>query len=105
MTDYVYKSTDYGQTWSDISGNIPCGLVNVIREDPKKEEILYVGTDFGVYVSLDGGQTYHVLGQNLPSCFVWDLKIHPRGNTLVIATNGRGIWVVDNLNAVQGKMN
>lgn len=104
MNDYIYKSVDYGQSWSDVSGNIPCGPVNVIREDPKKERILYVGTDFGVYVSLDGGQTYHVLGQNLPSCFVWDLKIHPRDNTLVIATNGRGMWVVEKLRTVQNKV-
>ena len=104
MTDYIYKSADFGKTWTDLSGNIPCGPVNVIREDPKKEGILYVGTDFGVYVSIDGGKSYHVLGQNLPSCFVWDLKIHPRDNVLVIATNGRGMWAVDKLDAVQKKV-
>ena len=105
MNDYIYKSTDYGRTWVDISANIPCGPVNVIREDPKKEGILYVGTDFGVFASIDGGQSYHVVGQNLPSSFVWDLKIHPRDNVLVIATNGRGMWVVDNISAVQNKKN
>lgn len=105
MNDYIFKSTDYGRTWVDISGDIPCGPVNVIREDPKKEGILYVGTDFGVFASIDGGRSYHVVGQNLPSCYVWDLKIHPRDNVLVIATNGRGMWVVDNISAVQDKKN
>ncbi|MBU1339990.1 MAG: hypothetical protein KKD56_13140 [Acidobacteria bacterium] len=101
FTEYVYKSMDYGKTWTDISGNIPCGPVNVIREDPKKAGILYLGTDFGVFVSLDGGGEWNVLGGNLPSCFVWDLKIHPRDNTLVIATNGLGMWAVDDVSKVQ----
>ncbi|MFA9452748.1 MAG: hypothetical protein ACERK6_02445 [Candidatus Aminicenantaceae bacterium] len=99
--DYIYKSTDYGKTWVDISGNIPGGPVNVIREDPKKNEILYVGTDLGVYVTTDGGTAWHVLANELPTCLVWDLIIHPRDNTLVIATNGRGMYVIDDVKAIQ----
>ena len=99
--DYVYRSTDYGQTWVDISGNIPGGPVNVIREDPKKQDVLYVGTDLGVYVTLDGGMAWHVLANGLPDCLVWDLIIHPRDNTLVIATNGRGMYVIDDVKAIQ----
>ncbi len=99
--DYIYKSADYGKTWVDISGNIPGGPVNVIREDPKKNEILYVGTDLGVYVTTDGGMTWHVLANGLPTCFVWDLIVHPRDNTLVIATNGRGMYVIDDVKAIQ----
>ncbi len=91
---YIWKSTDYGDTWKDISGNIPIGPVNVIREDPIDKNILYVGTDIGVYVSLDGGESYSVLG-DLPSTYVHDLVIHPRDNMIVIATHGRGIWVLD----------
>ena len=72
----------------DISGNIPGGPVNVIREDPKKKDVLYVGTDLGVYVTVEGGKNWHVLDNGIPICFVWDLIIHPRDNTLVIATNG-----------------
>jgi photosystem II stability/assembly factor-like uncharacterized protein len=94
-TPYVWKSTDYGQTWQDISGNIPCGPVNVIREDPINRNILYVGTDIGVYVTTDGGKTWNVLGNNLPSCFVQDLIVHPRDNVIAIATHGRGMWALD----------
>jgi photosystem II stability/assembly factor-like uncharacterized protein len=101
FNDYIYRSADYGKTWVDISGNIPGGPVNVIREDPKKDNILYVGTDLGVYVTLDGGQTWNVLGSGLPTCFVWDLIIHPRDNTIVIATNGRGMYVIDDVAPVQ----
>jgi photosystem II stability/assembly factor-like uncharacterized protein len=91
---YVWKSADFGDTWQDISGNIPLGPVNVIREDPGDARVLYVGTDIGVYVSRDGGVTYSVLG-DLPSTYVHDLKIHPRDNMIVIATHGRGIWLLD----------
>ncbi len=92
---YVWKSTDFGETWVDISGNIPLGPVNVIREDPVDRNILYVGTDIGVYVTKDGGQSWNVLGNNLPSCYVHDLIIHPRDNVIVIATHGRGMWAID----------
>jgi photosystem II stability/assembly factor-like uncharacterized protein len=92
---YVWKSSDFGETWENISGNIPLGPVNVIREDPVDRNILYVGTDVGVYVTKDGGKTWNVLGKNLPSCYVHDLVIHPRDNVVVIATHGRGMWAID----------
>jgi photosystem II stability/assembly factor-like uncharacterized protein len=85
----------------DISGNIPGGPVNVIREDPKKKEILYVGTDLGVYVTLDSGKEWHTITKGLPICFVWDLIIHPRDNTMVIATNGRGMYAIDDVSPIQ----
>lgn len=92
---YVWKSTDYGKTWVDISANIHLGPVNVIREDPVDKNILYVGTDTGVYVTKDGGKTWDLLGSNLPSVYVHDLIIHPRDNIIVIATHGRGMWALD----------
>ena len=101
FTDYIFKSTDYGKTWVDISGNIPGGPVNVIREDPKKKDLLYVGTDLGVYVTLNSGEKWHVLSNGLPNCFVWDLIIHPRDNAMVIATNGRGMYVIDDVAPIQ----
>ncbi len=92
---YVYKSTDYGETWQDISGGIPGGPVNVIREDPWAANVLYVGTDMGIYVTNDSAMTWDVLGSGLPITFVHDIAIHRRDKQLVIATHGRGIHVLD----------
>jgi photosystem II stability/assembly factor-like uncharacterized protein len=91
---YIWKSTNFGDTWQDISGDIPIGPVNVIREDPVKESILYAGTDGGVFITKDGGKKWDVLG-TLPFSYVHDLAIHPRDNMLIIATHGRGMWVMD----------
>jgi hypothetical protein len=95
FTPYVWKSTDYGKTWTSIAGNIPMGPVNVIREDPVDRNILYVGTDTGAYVTTDGAKSWSVLGANLPATYVHDLIIHPRDNVIVIATHGRGMWALD----------
>jgi photosystem II stability/assembly factor-like uncharacterized protein len=95
FTPYVWKSTDYGKTWTSLAKGVPVGPVNVIREDPVNKDILYVGTDMGAYVTTDGGKTWMVLGGNLPTVYVHDLVIHPRDNIIVIATHGRGMWALD----------
>jgi len=95
FTPYIWKSTDYGKTWVSLASNIPLGPVNVIREDPVNKDILYVGTDGGVYVTTDGGKAWTVLGANLPATYVHDLIIHPRDNIVVVATQGRGMWALD----------
>jgi photosystem II stability/assembly factor-like uncharacterized protein len=92
---YIYKSTDHGRTIRSIAGNIPVGPVNVIREDPRNPSILYVGTDFGVYVSTTGGDKWEVLGANLPSNQVSDLQVSARDQVMVISTYGRGMWAID----------
>lgn len=91
---YIWKSTDFGDKWQDISGNIPLGPVNVIREDPVNKDILYAGTDGCVYISKNGGGKWDILG-DLPFAYVHDLAIHPRDNMIIIATHGRGMWVMD----------
>ena len=98
---YVFASTDYGNSWTPITANMPGGPVNVIREDPKKKGVLYAGTDQGVFVSRDGVSAWQYLGKGLPVCPVWDIRIHPRDNMMVIATNGRGMWVLDDLSRIQ----
>jgi len=98
---YIFKSADYGKTWMSIAGDIPGGPVNVVREDPITKDVLYAGTDTGIYVSIDGGKTWNVLGTGLPTTYVWDIAVHPRDNGLVIATNGRGMWIIDDLAPVQ----
>jgi hypothetical protein len=93
---YVWKSTDFGDHWTSIVANIPSGPVNVIREDPKNPNLLYVGTDLGMYVSLDGGEEWYALpGGDLPTSFFQDLVVHPREDILVAATHGRGLWALD----------
>ena len=91
---YIWRSTDFGATWEDLSANIPIGPVNVIREDPHNKDVLYVGTDVGVYISEDSGASWQVLG-DLPCTYVHDLKIHPREGMVIIATHGRGMFVLD----------
>jgi len=98
---YVFKSTDFGKTWKDISGNLPGGPTNVIREDPFKKDVLYVGTDCGVYVTTNGGQSWDYLGSGLPNVPVWDIQIQARDRMMVIATYGRGIWVIDDLSPLE----
>ncbi len=102
FTPYVWKSTDYGRSWTSLAAGVPMGPVNVIREDPVDRRILYLGTDTGVYVSTDTGASWTVLGRNLPATYVHDVVVHPRDNVLVAATHGRGMWVID-LNAVNKK--
>ena len=92
---YVYKSDNYGQTWENISGNIPMSPVNVIVEDPKKDNVLYVGTDNGAYVSLDGGSSYQAFAKGLPAVATHDIKIQKRENHLLLGTHGRSIYKTD----------
>jgi photosystem II stability/assembly factor-like uncharacterized protein len=91
----VYKSTDYGKTFTSIAGNLPGGPINMIREDPANASVLYTSNDFGVYVTTNGGARWDVLGGNLPSVNVMDFIVHPRDRMLVAATHGRGLWAID----------
>lgn len=94
---YLFKSTNYGQTWTSIVGNLPGdGPIHVIRTDPRNPDLLYVGTEYGLYVSLDGGGSWHKQ-RHLPPVPVHDLAVHPRDRELVIATHGRGIYIMDAL--------
>lgn len=89
---YVYKSDDYGKTWKDISSNIPLSPVNVIREDPKNENILYLGTDNGAYISFNKGEKWEAFNNGLPAVAVHDLVIQPEANDLLLGTHGRSIY-------------
>ncbi|MFC1782445.1 hypothetical protein ACFL02_02540 [Planctomycetota bacterium] len=92
---YLYKSTDYGATWKSITSNLPVESVNVIREDHRDKNILYAGTDLGIYVTLDGGKRWHSLCNNLPTTPVHDIAVHGRDNELVIGTHGRSVFILD----------
>jgi photosystem II stability/assembly factor-like uncharacterized protein len=92
---YLYKTTDYGATWTSLAAGLAEGPVNVVREDPKNPKLLFAGTDFGVYVSLDGGRAWLKLKGDMPTQPIHDLKIHPRENDLIVATHGRGAYIAD----------
>lgn len=92
---YLYRSTDFGRTFTSIVNNIPAGPINVVREHPTNPNVLFVGTDFGVYVSTNGGARWEVLGGNLPSTQVSDLQYVPQDNLIVISTYGRGMYALD----------
>lgn len=99
---YVYKTTDFGKTWSDIAGNLPeDGPVYVIREDLKNKNLLFVGTEFAVFYTLNGGSTWTNINCNMPTVAYHDLLIHPRDNDLIAGTHGRGIWILDDISPLQ----
>ena len=91
---YVYQSDDYGTTWKQIMKDLPSEPVNVIKEDAVSEQVLYVGTDGGLYVSLDGGNSSMAWNKGLPASVpVHDLEIHPRDHEIILGTHGRSLYV------------
>lgn len=92
---YVFKSTDQGETWVDISASLPDYPINVIKEDPKNKNLIYVGTDNGSFMSFDGGMSYTTISDQIPSVPVHDLVIQADADDLVIGTHGRSIYIVD----------
>ena len=93
FTAYVYRSTDFGKNWQRIGLDLPLEPVNVIREDPNNKNIVYVGTDHGLYVSLNGGIDFMQMRNGMPAVSVHDLIIHPRDRDLIVGTHGRSIYV------------
>ncbi|WP_416446124.1 WD40/YVTN/BNR-like repeat-containing protein [Leeuwenhoekiella sp. A16] len=92
---YVFMSDDYGTTWKDISSNLPLAAVNVIVEDPVKEDYLYVGTDDGIYISMDRGASWQIFDGGLPKVPVHDVVVQTKENDLVVGTHGRSIYIAD----------
>lgn len=92
---YLYRSVDYGQTWTLLAAKLPPhGPVHVVREDPRNGDLLYVGTEYGLFLSFDAGITWHKQ-EHLPTVPVHDLVVHPRDGDLVIATHGRGLYIME----------
>ena len=97
---YLWKTTDYGQTWTAINTGIPTGAyTRSIREDPVRRGLLYAGTETGVYVSFNDGARWEPLQLNLPRASVRDLRVH--GNDLIAATHGRSFWVIDDISVLR----
>ena len=100
LRPYIYKTSDYGKTWTKLTEGIPDRtFVRVVREDPKKRGLLYAGTEEGVYVSFNDGASWRSLKLNLPTTPVHDLAV--RDNDLVVATHGRAFWILDDVSPLR----
>ena len=102
-TPYAYMTTDYGKTWTRITGDLPAkaAWVHVVREDPKNRNLLYIGTEMGAWASWDRGAHWTSLRGDLPIVPVRDIQIHPRENDILLATHGRGLYILDDAAALQ----
>lgn len=99
-TPAIYKSIDYGQTWKNISSGIPYGaFTRVVREDTANKDLLFAGTELGIYLSRDGGANWTPFQLNLPTTPITDLKV--AHNDIIVATSGRSFWILDDLNLVR----
>ncbi|MEW6455894.1 MAG: hypothetical protein AB1410_04170 [Acidobacteriota bacterium] len=102
FTPYVFVSSDYGENWKSIVGNLPHGhTVNVIRESLKNSNLLFVGTEFGANFSLNRGEKWIRFKGNLPTVPVDDIAIHPRENDLIFGTHGRSVWILDDITPLE----
>jgi photosystem II stability/assembly factor-like uncharacterized protein len=104
---YLYVTHDYGKTWTALvtsrNNKGVRGYAHVIREDTQQSRLLFLGTEFGLWVSIDGGRTWaQFKADDFPAVAVRDLAIHPRDNDLVLGTHGRGIWIVDDITPLRG---
>ncbi len=102
LKPYIWRTRDFGATWTSISGNLPAmGNVNSIRQDPRNANLLYAATEFGFYTSLDDGKIWKKFMTNLPVVRVDDVIVHPRDNDLILSTHGRSVWIMDDVSALQ----
>jgi hypothetical protein len=102
LKPYIYVTRDYGRTWSNVSGTLPSyGNAQVVREDPKNRNLLYAGTEFGLFISLDAGKTWEKFMNNYPTVRTDDILIHPRDGDVIAATHGRSIWIADDITPLQ----
>jgi photosystem II stability/assembly factor-like uncharacterized protein len=101
MATYLYRTDDFGATWTPLAAEGIAGFAHVLKQDPVNPELLYAGTELGLFISLDGGRHWARFKENLPPVAVNDLVVHPTEHDLIIATHGRGIYIVDDLSALR----
>jgi photosystem II stability/assembly factor-like uncharacterized protein len=99
---YLYETADYGKTWSPLHGDLPDGgYLHVVREDPVNRDLLYAGSEFGLFLSFDRGRHWMPYTPDFPTIAVRDIQIHPRDMDLLVGTHGRGLWVLDDITPLQ----
>jgi photosystem II stability/assembly factor-like uncharacterized protein len=101
MKPYVLVTRDFGETWASIAANLPEANVNVITEDPRNKNLLFVGTEYGLFVSQDGGKQWKRFMTGLPTVRIDDIIVHPREHDLIAGTHGRSIWIVDDISPLE----
>jgi photosystem II stability/assembly factor-like uncharacterized protein len=99
---YIFKSEDFGRTWVSLRGDLPeYGYLHTVREDPENRNLLFVGSEFGLFISADGGRTWIPYTRDFPTVAVRDIQIHPRERDLIIGTHGRGVWIIDDIRPLE----
>jgi len=98
---YVYASTDFGQTWASIAANLRGEVARTLTEDLKNPDVLYLGTETGIFVTIDRGKNWMRLRANFPTVRVDEITLHHRDNAMLVATHGRSIWILDHLEPIQ----
>jgi hypothetical protein len=102
LKPYVFVTHNYGSTFSTIAATLPpSGNVQVVREDPKNRNLLYAGTEFGLFISLDAGAHWEKFMNNYPTVRTDDILVHPRDGDLIVATHGRSLWIADDITPLQ----
>ncbi len=103
FTPYLFLTTDFGEHWTDISSGLPHnnGTVHAFAEHFRNQNLLFAGTEYGLFVSFDRGKRWQELKNNLPRVPVFDIQIHPRENDLLLATHGRSIWILDDITELE----
>lgn len=102
LKPYIVVTRDYGATWASVSGNLPpSGNVQVVREDPRNPQLLYAGTEFGLFISLNGGAAWEPFMNGYPTVRTDDILVHPRDGDLIVASHGRSLWIADDITPLQ----
>ena len=102
LKPYIFVTRDFGRTFTSITNGLPAyGNVQVVTEDPKNRNLLFAGTEFGMFVSTNAGQSWQKFMNNFPTVRTDDILVHPRDGDLIVATHGRGIWIADDITALQ----
>jgi hypothetical protein len=102
LKPYLFVTRDFGRSWQSITNGLPAyGNVQAVYEDTKNRNLLFAGTEFGLYVSLNGGQSWQRFMNNYPTVRTDDIIVHPRDGDLIVGTHGRGVWIADDITPLQ----